>query len=289
MDKLIAELKNVSYSYPEGTRALDAINLKIAKGKISALLGGNGAGKSTLLLILNAILRPSTGSFLFDGEIVSYSSKRIRELHKEVGIVFQDPDTQLFSGSVYQDISFGAMNLKLPEEEVRRRVKIAMTRTGISHLTDKPTHCLSHGEKKRVALAGVLVMEPKLLVLDEPTAGLDPLGASQIIDLIKETQNELGISVILSTHDMDSVPLFCDEVHVLKQGAILVSGTLHEVFSDPEKIRSANLRLPRIAHLFEILRKQDGFDTMESALSIAEARCELKKWRDQLEASWRSL
>ena len=287
MDKWIVELIGVSYSYPDGTRALNAINLKVRQGKISALLGGNGAGKSTLLLILNAILRPSAGSFLFDGAIVAYGARRIRELHKDVGIVFQDPDTQLFSGSVFQDISFGAVNMLLAKEEVAKRVERVMFRLGISHLKDKPTHCLSHGEKKRVALAGVLVMEPKLLVLDEPTAGLDPLGTSQIIQLIKETQKDLGISVIISTHDMDSVPLFCDEVHVMKQGAILASGTLSKVFADAELMRSANLRLPRIAHLFEILRKQDGFDTMASAFSIGEARTALKNWRDQLEASWK--
>ena len=279
MDRWIVELKDMSYCYPEGTTALNSISLRIREGMISALLGGNGAGKSTLLLILNAILRPSEGQYFFNGERVFYNTKRIRELHKDVGIVFQDPDSQLFSGSVYQDISFGAMNLGLAEKEVRRRVDDAMMRTGINHLRDKPTHCLSYGEKKRVAFAGVMVMEPKLLVLDEPTAGLDPAGASQIIQLIKDIQKELGVSVIIATHDMDSVPVFCDEVHVLKQGEILISGALAEAFSDAELIRSAHLRLPRIAHLFEILQKHDGFDTLDSALNITEARAALKKWR----------
>ena len=185
MERNIIETKNLHYEYADGTYALSGVNLGIRKGKITAVLGGNGAGKSTLFLNFNGILRPSLGEVIFKGEPVSYSRSGLREIRKSVGIVFQDPDNQLFSASVYQDISFGAINLKLPEDEVQRRVELALKRTGIEHLKSKPTHCLSHGQKKRVALAGVLVMEPEVLVLDEPTAGLDPAASVHVRNLIK--------------------------------------------------------------------------------------------------------
>ena len=137
------------------------------------------------------------------------------KLRESIGIVFQDPDNQLFSASVYQDVSFGAVNMKLPEDEIRKRVDNALKRTSIEHLKNKPTHCLSFGQKKRVAIAGVLVMEPKVLILDEPTAGLDPMGVSEIMKLLVEMQKELGITIIIATHDIDIVPLYCDNVFVM--------------------------------------------------------------------------
>jgi len=196
-----------------------------------------------------------------------------------VGIVFQDPDSQLFSASVVQDVSFGVMNMKLPEQQVREKVDAAMTRTGITHLKDKPTHCLSFGQKKRVAIAGVLAMEPDVLILDEPTAGLDPLGVSEIMKLLKQTQLTLGITVIIATHDIDMVPLYCDHAYVMHEGEMIIAGTPKEIFARKDILRKVNLRLPRIGHLMEILEDKDDFHFNDQATTIKEARRVLKAWR----------
>lgn len=279
-DEYILEARDLHYAYPDGTAALNGLTLGIKPGETTAVLGGNGAGKSTLFLSFNGILRPGTGAVWFKGRPIEYSRKGLHELRQSVGIVFQDPDSQLFSASVAQDISFGAVNLKLPEAEVRRRVNTAMERTGIAHLKEKPTHCLSFGQKKRVAIAGVLAMEPEVLVLDEPTAGLDPMGVSEIMKLLREIQSELGLSVVISTHDLDIVPLYCDYAYVMDRGRIWLSGTPSEVFEQAEAIRSVNLRLPRIGHLMEILRDKDGFDFAGPANTISQARKALNDWRD---------
>lgn len=273
----ILEAQDLQYKYADGTHALQSVNLEIKQGETTAILGGNGAGKSTLFLCFNGILKPSEGRVLFQGNPLDYSHQGLKNLRRGVGIVFQDPDNQLFSASVVQDISFGPANLKLPEAEIRRRVETAMARTGISHLKDKPTHCLSFGQKKRVALAGVLAMEPEALVLDEPTAGLDPAGTGEIMRLLKKTQQDLGISIVISTHDIDMVPLYCDQVHVMNEGRIILAGTPKEVFRQAAKIRSVNLRLPRIGHLIEILKKKDGFDFKDTANTISEARRLIKE------------
>jgi cobalt/nickel transport system ATP-binding protein len=275
----ILDIQDLCYSYPDGSHALRCVTLGIKRGQTTAILGGNGAGKSTLLLSLNGILKPSAGHILFKGVPLDYSRKGLVNLRKNVGIVFQDPDNQLFSASVIQDISFGAMNLKLPEAEVRRRVNTAMARTGISHLKNKPTHCLSFGQKKRIAIAGILVMEPEVLILDEPTAGLDPNGVSEIMSLLKETQKELGISIIISTHDIDIVPLYCDYAYVLNEGTKVMEGTPKEIFTKKDLLRNSKLRLPRIGHLMEILKNKDGFDLNDTASTISEARKALNGWR----------
>lgn len=279
MSDYILELKDLCYEYSDGTKALNNVSLDIQRGQTTAILGGNGAGKSTMFLNMNGILKPSSGSILFKGKPLDYSRDGLKRLRRSVGIVFQDPDNQLFSASVYQDISFGVVNMKLHEEECRKRVEEAMFRTGVSQLRDKPTHNLSFGQKKRVAIAGVLAMEPEVLILDEPTAGLDPMGVSEIMKLLKEAQKELGISVIISTHDIDLVPLFCNYAYVLDQGRIVLKGTPREVFSQTDTIRSVHLRLPRVAHLMEILKGRDDFDFEETAITISEARRVIKQWR----------
>lgn len=281
MTEKILKVQDVHYTYPDGTHALKGLNLEIDRGQITAILGGNGAGKSTLFHHLNGILKPTSGQLFFNGKPVDYSRKGLVKLRQSVGIVFQDPDSQLFSASVYQEISFGAVNMKLSEEEVRRRVEYAMEKTGISHLKNKPTHALSFGQKKRVAIAGVLVMKPDVLILDEPTAGLDPQGISEIMKLLKETQKELGISVLISTHDIDLVPLYCDKVFVMDEGRIVLQGTPEEVFSEKRTIRSVKLRLPRIGHLLEILKDKDNFKFEAIPVTISGARRALRSYRDK--------
>lgn len=273
----IVETKSLCYRYEKGELALENIDIAIPRGKTTTILGGNGAGKSTLFLNLNGVLKPQSGEIYIDGKKLEYSRKNIIEMRKTVGIVFQDPDHQLFSADVYRDISFGAVNLGLSEDEVRKRVEYAMEKTGISHLAQRPTHALSYGQKKRVAIAGVLVMEPELIILDEPTAGLDPQGVSEIMTLLEDIKHKMGISIVIATHDIDLVPLYSDYVYIMNQGKLAARGTPKEIFANPKLIRENNLRLPRIEHLMEILSEKDGLDVDKSAATISEARTEILK------------
>lgn len=276
MGKYAIETRDLEYRYEDGTKALDGVNFCAEAGKITGILGANGAGKSTLFLNLNGVLTPASGQVLLNGEVVRYNRQGIAQLRKEVGIVFQDPDNQLFSADVYRDISFGPVNLGLSTQEVRRRVEWAMEQTGVTQLRDKPTHALSYGQKKRVAIAGVLAMEPKVIILDEPTAGLDPQGVSSVMHLLSDIRDRMGISIVIATHDMDIVPLYCDYAYLLSEGKVQAQGTPEELFARPEILRGNHLRLPRIAHLMEILREEDGLSTQAGIATIAQARKEIK-------------
>jgi cobalt/nickel transport system ATP-binding protein len=273
----VVETVNVTYQYPDGTKALNEINFTAPEGKIIALLGPNGAGKSTLFLHFNGILKPTTGYVKIEGNPVNYERKGLKELRQRIGIVFQNPDDQLFAPTVAEDVAFGPLNLDLPKEEVESRVEDALKRVGMEGFENKPPHHLSGGQKKRVAIAGILAMHPKIMVLDEPTSGLDPKGASQIMKLLYKLNRE-GITIIISTHDVDLVPLYASQVYIISEGHIIKEGTPQNVFGDVETIRNANLRLPRIAHLMEILQKEDElpFDK-PYPLTIGEARKKLLK------------
>lgn len=271
----IIETKNLSYSYDGEHQALEDVSILMKKGKTTAVLGGNGAGKSTLFLNLNGVLTPDSGTVFFDGKKVEYNKKGITEMRKRVGIVFQDPNDQLFSSSVKKDISFGAINLGLGVDEVRERVEKAVVQTGIGEYVDKPTHALSFGQKKRVAIAGILAMEPDVIILDEPTAGLDSKGASDILNLLTKVKKETGVSVILATHEMDIVPLYCDDVFVMDHGKVVLGGNVREVLSKPEILRQHSLRLPRMAHLMEILNERDKLNVERTAATISEARASI--------------
>ena len=252
----VIETKDITYEYPDGTKALEKVNFDVEECKIVALLGPNGAGKSTLFLHFNGILRPSIGTIVIDGEPVNYNKKDLMRIRQKVGIVFQNPDDQLFAPTVLEDVAFGPMNMGLSKEEVEDRVKEALIRVGMDGFEKKPPHHLSGGQKKRVAIAGILAMKPKIMVLDEPTSGLDPKGASQILRLLYKLNKE-GITIVISTHDVDLVPLYASKVYIISDGKIIKEGTAPEVFEDVKTIRGANLRLPRIAHLMEILEKED--------------------------------
>jgi cobalt/nickel transport system ATP-binding protein len=273
----IIETKNITYKYPDGTKALENINFTAEEGKIIALLGPNGAGKSTLFLHFNGILQPASGNIIVDKASVNYKKKDLMNLRQKVGIVFQNPDDQLFAPTVHEDVAFGPGNIDLSREEIEARVKEALKRVGMEGFENKPPHLLSGGQKKRVAIAGILAMRPKIMVLDEPTSGLDPRGASRIMKLLYELNKE-GITIIISTHDVDLVPLYAHTVYIISHGHIIKEGNPQEVFEDVETIRSANLRLPRIAHLMEILQKEDKlpFDK-PYPLTIGEARKRIYK------------
>lgn len=273
----IIETNHLSYRYDDGTDALCDISIAFEEGKMTTILGANGAGKSTLFLTLNGILKPTSGTVKFMNRNIGYSKKEITSLRQNIGIVFQNPDDQLFSASVYSDVSFGAVNLGLSKSETEKRTADALMRMGIYSLRDKPTHALSFGQKKRVSIAGILVMKPKVIILDEPTAGLDPIGVSEIMHLLQDICKNDGTTVILSTHDIDIVPIYSDYVHVIHSGKLFSSGTPEEIFSRPCLLREHKLRLPRISHLLEILNKHDGISVDFSKGSIGAARQEILK------------
>lgn len=273
---MLFRLENVSHRYSDGTLALDGVSLSFAKGERIALLGPNGCGKTTLLLHLNGILRPTSGKVYFEDKPLEYTSKSLLNLRRRVGFIFQDPNDQLFAPTVKQDVAFGPLNLGQPIEKVKKSVDEALRTVGMAEYADKPPHFLSLGQKKRVALAGVLAMHPEVLVMDEPTSNLDPRATSEILRLLLQLNQEFGLTLILATHDVDTVPLFANKLHILSKGKIVLEGSPEEIFSNTELIRSVNLRSPRITHLFEILRRKNHLPVNKQLpLTISEARKEI--------------
>ncbi len=276
----IIETKNIHFSYSDGTRAIngpsaiDGVDFYAKKGEFIGILGGNGSGKTTLLKILNGLLRPAKGDVYLEGENLKVVDRD--KLFARVCTMFQNPDDQLFSPTVAEDIAFGPANMGLTKEEVKKRVDYALSCVGMQESADKSINALSYGQKKRVCLAGVLAMEPEVILLDEPTASLDPMGVSSIMHLLKDLNAKKGVTMIMSTHSVDLVPLFIDRAVVLKEGKVVKEGSPKEVFADAETLRGANLRLTQIGHLFEIMKKRDLIDIEEMPLTIGEARREIK-------------
>ena len=265
------EVQNIKYSYNKDYQALKGVSLKVEKGEMVALLGKNGAGKSTLFLHLNGIYEPDEGQVFIDGEELKYDKKSLLKFRQKVGIVFQNPDDQIFAPTVEEDVAFGPLNLKLPMEEVQKRVKESLARVGMSGFEKKAPHHLSGGQKKRVAIAGILAMKPEIMVLDEPTAGLDPQGVRGLSKLLKEL-NEEGITIIISTHEVDLVPNYAKRVFVLVDGLLIAEGTPKEIFAQPEILDKANLEVPIVTELFQDLEKE-GFDmNNDYPLTIDEAK-----------------
>jgi cobalt/nickel transport system ATP-binding protein len=271
----IIEIKELSFSYPGNSFQLNDINLKIEQGEFIGILGANGSGKTTLLKQINRLLKPNKGSVLFKGKDTLLMSKN--EFFTKVCMVFQDPNDQLFAPTVALDIAFGPTNMGLSKDEVKKRVKEALSQVEMTEFSERPIHTLSLGEKKRICLAGVLAMKPEVILLDEPTAGLDPMGVSAIMHLLKRINKEQGKTLIMATHSVDLVPLFIDRVFILTKGKIIRKGKPEVIFSESEIVRKAKLRLPRIAHLIEILRKKDDLKIKGLPLTIGEARRELIK------------
>jgi cobalt/nickel transport system ATP-binding protein len=210
-------IKNLYHQYPDGTKALNGINLHIAKNEFVALIGTNGAGKTTLLLHLNGILEPTRGSIVIDG--MELKKKNTREIRKTVGIVFQNPDDMLFSSTVFEDVAFGPRNLDLNENEVIERVESALKSVRMLDLKDKNPHHLSLGQKKRVSIAAILSMKPKIIIFDEPTSHLDPRGRREMMELI----DSIRCTKIIATHDLELLKQ-CDKIHILDEGRIVYSG-----------------------------------------------------------------
>lgn len=243
---LLLEAQDVSYRYPDGSAGLDVCTLAIASGTRNALLGANGAGKTTLLQHCNGLLRPAAGAVRVHGTPLDYGRRGLHALRREVGMVFQNPDRQLFSASVIEDVSFGPLNLGLDEATVRARVAEALEAVGMTALARKPVHQLSFGQKKRVCIAGVLAMRPRLLLLDEPMAGLDA-GMQQELAALLDGLVVDGMTVLLSTHDVDFAYGWADAIHLLRAGRCVASVPAAELPHHAEALQAAGQPLPQAA------------------------------------------
>ncbi|MEZ8219141.1 cobalt/nickel transport system ATP-binding protein [Candidatus Fervidibacteria bacterium JGI MDM2 SSWTFF-3-K9] len=230
-------VENLHYRYPDGTHALKGVSFCIREGESVAIVGPNGAGKTTLLLHFNGILRGSGKVFVFGEEVTSRNLFTVRKL---VGLVFQDPDDQLFMPTVLEDVAFGPLNLGLSQEEAIKRAMNALDMVGMSYATNKSPHQLSFGERKRVAIATVLAMEPKVLVLDEPTANLDPRSRRQLLSLLRQ----LEVTKIVATHDLDAALFLCDKAILMDDGKIVAIGETSEIFSNEALMEAHGLEVP---------------------------------------------
>ncbi|WP_107841411.1 energy-coupling factor ABC transporter ATP-binding protein [Metasolibacillus meyeri] len=249
------DLQQVSHIYTDGTHALTDITLTLPKGKKIALLGHNGAGKSTLFQHLNGILQPTTGTISFCGQPLSYNKKANQKLRQQVGIVFQDADNQLFAGTVKQDIAFGPLNLGWSMEKIEEKIAWAVTQTEVEDLLDKPIHFLSMGQKKRVAIAGILAMEPSVLLLDEPTAGLDNYYAAQILRCLKKLENSER-TILLATHDIQLAYEWADQIIVMEAGKIIYNGDPIALFYQDALLAKAHLERPWVFEMACLLQQQ---------------------------------
>jgi len=281
---MILETRGIGYAYADGTRALSNVSLTIEEGRKIALVGPNGAGKSTLMLMFNGILRPSTGEVLFRNRRLDYDSRSLREVRRRVGMVFQNSDDQLFAPTIYQDVAFGPVNLGFPPEKVKRYVGYALQYVGLSGYERRPPHHLSGGEKKRAAIAGILAMEPEVMILDEPTSNLDPASSEEIMEMLDEL-NLGGKTLIISTHDVDLAYRWADEVVLMKDGGVLCRGSGEKVFGDLELIREARLKPPLMVDLYQELVNRGLAVQKKPPKSILEL-CDLmdeRKRRDELQ------
>ena len=272
----IIELRQLTHIYSQGTPfehvALQNVDLTVAPGEYLAVIGRTGSGKSTLMQHLNGLLRPTSGQVLFEGEDIWGSKERTRQVRFQVGLVFQYPEYQLFEETVYRDIAFGPTNMGLDQAEVDRRVRQAARFVGLSdHTLEKSPFDLSGGQKRRVAIAGVIAMEPKVLILDEPTAGLDPAGAAQILGNIRAYHREKKAAIILVSHSMNEVAREAQRLVVFRDGTIPYSGTPQEVFSHGAELERMGLGVPEMTRVFARLRDM-GYQVPTSVYTVEQAR-----------------
>lgn len=264
---------NMSFQYPEGITVLRDLNLEVRSGEILALMGTNGCGKTTLFKNLIGLLKPTSGKIMLDTK--EYGLLKPNEIFSQVGMVFQDPNDQLFAATVEQDVAMGITDIGLSTADTSRRVREALVMVDAQELAGRAIHTLSFGQKKRVAIAGVLAMRPRVILLDEPTSGLDPKGTSAIMRLLRRLNRDKGITMILATHDIELVPLYCDQVALLKNGSITAIGAPECILTDAALLRQTEMRLTRIGHLFEILRDRNRLVFSIMPLTIGQARSEL--------------
>ncbi len=264
-----------SFVYSDGTKAMSEINLDIKKGEFAGILGSNGSGKTTLLKIMDGLIKDFKGNVLLDGSDMQKLSPK--EIFSKVGLIFQSPDEQLFAGTVAEDVAFGPLNMGFKGREVTKRVKEALDDVELAGYEGKSIHNLSYGQKKRVCIAGLLAMGHEILLLDEPTAGLDPMGEYRMMSLLKKLNAEKNVTIIMATHSVDLVPIFLDRLYILSKGSIVRGGTPEEVFSAPDDMADVKLRLPQIAELIYHLKHEDKMAFDKIPLTIGEARREIMR------------
>lgn len=273
------KLENVSFTYSPNTayeiHALKNINLEIREGEFIGLIGHTGSGKSTLVQHMNGLMKATSGTIYYNGESIYSEGYSMKNLRGKVGLVFQYPEHQLFEADVLTDVSFGPKNQGLPKEEVEARAKKALQMVGLKekHYNRSPFE-LSGGQKRRVAIAGVLAMEPDVLILDEPTAGLDPKGRDEILDQLKRIHEERGITIILVSHSMEDVAKYVGRIIVMNQGEMMYDGTPKEVFSHYKELEKVGLAAPQVTYIMNALAEK-GFKVSVDATTIAEATEEI--------------
>lgn len=270
----VLSLRGVTYLYNKGTptesKALDNVSIDIEKGELVGIIGHTGSGKSTLVQHCNGILKPDSGSVIVDGKDIWSDKTAAREARFKVGLCFQYPEYQLFEETVFKDISFGPKNMGLSDDEIKDRVLRACDYVGLKReLLDKSPFDLSGGEKRRAAIAGVIAMEPKVLILDEPTAGLDPKGRDRIFDMIKFYRSATGSTVLLVSHSMEDVAKIADKVLVMNDARVEMYGSVEEVYSHGAQLRGMGLNIPQVSEIFEILR-ENGLE-LEPAYTVDKA------------------
>ncbi|NRS46877.1 energy-coupling factor transporter ATPase [Brevibacillus sp. HB2.2] len=282
MTQPIVNVENLSHVYMQGTplehRALDQVTIQVAEGECLAIIGHTGSGKSTLIQHFNGLIRPQSGTVIINGMDVSQPKIDIRTLRRQVGLVFQNPEDQLFEKLVGDDVAYGSFRMGLPLKEVRRRVQWAMDLVGLSfqEMKDRPTFALSGGQKRKVALAGVLSLQPKVLVLDEPTAGLDPRSRLELLERIRRLNREEKLTVIFVSHNMEEVAKLADRVYVMANGNSVCEGTPREIFGNQELLRQHHIGTPESVDILYRLREQ-GYSIDPSAFLPEETAMEILK------------
>lgn len=274
-------IKDLTHIYNENTtfekKALDHVSLEIETGEFIGFIGHTGSGKSTFIQHLNGTIFPTHGEIFLNGENIHQEKGRLKEIRKRVGLAYQYPEYQLFEMTIYDDVAFGPRNLKLPQEDVHKQVTEALRLVGIEEeLYQKSPFDLSGGQKRRVAIAGVLAMNPEILVLDEPTAGLDPKGREEILMAVKRLHEEKNLTVILVSHSMEDIAKFVDRIVVMHEGKIAMLGTPKEVFLHLEELERMGLAVPQIAYVFHEL-KAKGFDVPTDVYTVEHAKEEILK------------
>lgn len=272
----VLSVKNLKYEYSKGTPfqigALKGVSVDFEKGEIVGVIGHTGSGKSTLLQHFNGLLKPESGEVLFEGENIWDSKENVRKCRFGVGLCFQYPEHQLFESTVFEDVAFGPKNMGLSESEIKERVLEAVKFVGLTEeYLQKSPFDLSGGEKRRVAIAGVISMKPKVLVLDEPTAGLDPVGKNDLLELIKSYNKTTGSTVVFVYHNMDDVALVADRVLVLSEGKIVMNGTVEEVYSKGSELLELGLDVPEITRVFLKL-KENGYDVPTDVYTVEDGK-----------------
>lgn len=275
MTNIQLSTENLSFTYPDGTQALKNINIEIEKGEKVAIIGPNGAGKSTLFSHFNGLTEPTSGCVKIEGEPISFEKDELLKVRQKVGIVFQDPNDQLFAPTVKEDIAFGPMNLGLSYDEVEKRVEDALKMVGMENYEDKTPHHLSGGQQKRIAIAGIIAMKPELMILDEPTAGLDPDGVEKVLNIMNQL-NEEGMTLIISSHDIDMISKYADKIFVLYNGEIIESGNKNKIFSDMDLLKKAHLRTPITTEILYNL-KESGLNVNTEKISVKDTCAEIIK------------